>query len=29
MREVNVSEVTEAIKKLCMDANYYLPEDVY
>ena len=29
MREVNVSEVTEAVKKLCMDANYYLPEDVY
>ncbi len=29
MREINVAEITEAIKKLCMDANYNLPEDVY
>ena len=28
MREINVSEITEAVKKLCMDANYYLGEDV-
>ena len=29
MREIRVSEITEAIKNLCMDANYNLPEDVY
>lgn len=28
MRKVNVSIITDAIKKLCIDANYYLPEDV-
>lgn len=28
MREINVSEITNAVKKLCMDANYYLGEDV-
>ena len=28
MREVNVSTITEAVKKLCTDANYYLGEDV-
>ena len=28
MREVDVSIITEAVKKLCMDANYYLGEDV-
>ena len=28
MREVKVSEIREAIKKLCMDANYCLPSDV-
>jgi len=28
MREVNVSTITEAVKKLCMDANYYLGDDV-
>ncbi len=29
MREINVNEIKEAVKKLCIDANYYLPEDVY
>ncbi|MBZ4664087.1 MAG: fumarate hydratase [Caloramator sp.] len=28
MREVHVSKITETIKKLCMDANYYLGEDI-
>lgn len=28
MREINVSEITKAVKKLCIDANYYLSEDV-
>ncbi len=28
MREINVSEVTAAIAKLCMDSCYYLPEAV-
>jgi len=28
MREVNVSTITEVVKKLCMDANYYLGDDV-
>jgi len=28
MREVDVNLVTEAVKKLCMDANYFLGEDV-
>jgi len=28
MRELNVAEITGAIAKLCIDANYYLPEDV-
>ena len=28
MREVNVSSITEVVKKLCMDANYYLGDDV-
>ncbi len=28
MREVNVTAITEAVKKLCIDANYYLGEDV-
>ncbi|MBI6875373.1 fumarate hydratase [Clostridium aciditolerans] len=28
MREINVSEVTKAVKKLCIDANYYLSADV-
>jgi fumarate hydratase subunit alpha len=28
MREINVAEITEAVTKLCIDANYNLPEDV-
>jgi len=28
MREVNVTAITEAVKRLCIDANYYLGEDV-
>lgn len=28
MREINVSEITKAVKKLCIDANYYLSADV-
>ena len=29
MREINVNEIKEVVKKLCIDANYYLPEDVF
>ncbi len=28
MREVSVGKITEAVAKLCMEANYYIPEDV-
>ncbi len=28
MKEINVLQITSAIKKLCIDANYYLAEDV-
>ncbi|MBO4911849.1 MAG: fumarate hydratase [Butyrivibrio sp.] len=28
MREINVSEVTEAVKNLCIDANYALSDDM-
>ncbi|MFH1941806.1 MAG: fumarate hydratase, partial [bacterium] len=28
MREVNVSTITEVVKKLCIDANYFLGGDV-
>lgn len=28
MREIHVSEITKTIRKLCIDANYYLPEDM-
>jgi len=28
MRELHVSDITEAVKQLCIDANYYLGEDV-
>jgi fumarate hydratase subunit alpha len=28
MRAINISEITSAVKKLCMDANYYLDDDV-
>ncbi len=29
MKVIEVSKVTEAVKKLCIEANYYLPEDIY
>ncbi|MBC7190227.1 fumarate hydratase [Candidatus Aerophobetes bacterium] len=28
MREIKASQIKETVKKLCMEANYYLPEDV-
>ena len=28
MRDINVSEITKAIRKLCIDVNYYLSDDV-
>ena len=28
MREINVSEITEAVKNICIDANYALSEDM-
>lgn len=28
MREIHVNQLTETIKQLCMDANYYLSEDI-
>ena len=28
MREVNVKDLIPAVKKLCIDANYYMGEDV-
>lgn len=28
MKEVHVSDITKNIRQLCIDANYYLPEDV-
>ncbi|MEA3475650.1 MAG: fumarate hydratase [Candidatus Cloacimonadota bacterium] len=28
MREIKANQITEIVKKLCMDANFYLPEDV-
>ena len=28
MKEINVSEITMTIKKLCIDANYYLSDDI-
>lgn len=28
MREISVSEITKAVKGLCIDSNYYLSEDV-
>lgn len=28
MREIRADEIKRAVKKLCMDANYYLPQDV-
>jgi fumarate hydratase subunit alpha len=29
MREINISEITKAVKKICIDANLILPEDVW
>lgn len=28
MREINISEITKAVRNLCISANYYLSEDV-
>lgn len=28
MREINVSEITKVVEKLCIESNYYLPQDV-
>ncbi len=28
MREINVEEITKVIEKLCIESNYYLPQDV-
>ena len=28
MREVNVDKVTENIKEMCIEANYYLSDDM-
>lgn len=29
MRSIHVTEITQAVKELCIEANYYLPEDLY
>lgn len=28
MREINVEDITRTVEKLCIEANYYLPQDV-
>ena len=28
MREINVSQITDIVERLCIEANQYLPEDV-
>ncbi|BAH05305.1 fumarate hydratase [Clostridium kluyveri] len=28
MREIHISDIVKAVRKLCIDANHYLPEDV-
>jgi fumarate hydratase subunit alpha len=28
MREINVEEITRTVEKLCIESNYYLPQDV-
>lgn len=28
MREINVEEITKTVEKLCIESNYYLPQDV-
>ena len=29
MRSIQVTVITDAVKRLCMEANYVLPEDIY
>ena len=29
MREININQIIQAVKQLCLDANFILPEDVY
>jgi len=29
MREIHVSQITDCVEKLCMDANYFLNDDIY
>lgn len=29
MRNINVAQITDAVAKLCIDANYYLSSDIY
>ena len=29
MREIQASTITDVVEKLCIEANYHLPEDVY
>lgn len=28
MREINVEEITRTVERLCIESNYYLPQDV-
>ena len=28
MREIHISKIIEAVKELCVEANYYLSDDV-
>ena len=28
MREINIKDITKAVKKLCIESNYYLSNDV-
>ena len=28
MREINAKDITAQVKRLCMEANSYLPEDI-
>lgn len=28
MREINVEEITKLVERLCIESNYYLPQDV-
>ena len=29
MREIHIDQLVACVEKLCMDANYYLNEDIY